>query len=122
MFNFLFKKEECFHDKITPDIDSGYCPDCGDYVENQWFMSRCACCGLKQKTIILKGEISTSTNFCKNCGTNSFMVERINKINFIDINYAIVIKSVSSNKKTTFTQSWVEPKEQHQLRLLTHKL
>jgi len=120
MFNFLSKQEECSHEKITPDVESGYCPDCGEYVENQWFLSRCACCGIKQKTIIIKNKISTSTKFCRNCGNNSFIVEKINKINFIDINYAVVIKNIFSNKKTSFTQSWAEPKEIKQLKFLTN--
>ena len=121
MFSFLLKKEECFHDKITPDIESGYCPDCGEYIENHWFLSRCACCGIKQKTIIIKGKISTSTNFCRNCGTNSFSVEKIKKINFIDINYAIVIKNVFKGNPIQLTQSWVDPKEHQKLRFLTDK-
>jgi len=119
MFRILFKKEECYHEKITPDIDSAYCPDCGQYIENQWFLSRCACCGIKQKTIVLKEKISTETNFCRNCGNNSFIVEKINKINFIDINYAIVIMKVVDNKNISFTQSWVDTGSVYQQRLLT---
>ena len=121
MFRFLFEKEECYHEKITPDVDSAYCPDCGEYVQNRWFLSRCACCGIKQKTIILKGKISTSTNFCRNCGSNSFIIEKINKINFIDINYAVVIKSVFNNKKISFTQSWVDTGNIYQPKLLADK-
>jgi len=121
MFRTLFEKEECYHEKITPDIDSAYCPDCGKYIENQWFLSRCACCGIKQKTIILKEKISTTTKFCRNCGNNSFIVEKINKINFIDINYAIVIKTIFNNKKASFTQSWVDATGNYPPRLLTDK-
>lgn len=110
MFNFLSFTEECAHSKITPDVESGYCPDCGEYIENHWFLSRCACCGIKQKTTIIKGKISTSTKFCRNCGSSSFLVEKITKINFIDIDYAVVIKNISTNYKTTYTQSWVGQK------------
>ena len=35
---FLFKKKECTHDKISPDKSGQYCPDCGKYVENKWFL------------------------------------------------------------------------------------
>lgn len=118
MFDFLLKNEECAHYKITPDIEAGYCPDCGEYVENQWFLCRCGCCGIKQKSIIIKGKISADSRFCRNCGSSSFIVERINKINFIDINYAVVIKTVSKNLNAGFTQSWVEPREHVKPKLL----
>ena len=74
-----------------------------------------------QKTIILKEKISTTTKFCRNCGNNSFIVEKINKINFIDINYAIVIKTIFNNKKASFTQSWVDATGNYPPRLLTDK-
>ena len=100
---------ECLHENITPDMDCGYCPDCGKYVENQWFITRCSCCGIKQKAIVLKGKVSAGVKFCKNCGNSSFVVEKLSKINFVDIHYAALIKQIIKNKRPNFIQSWVEP-------------
>ena len=36
----LFKKnKECKHAKVTPDKDICYCPDCGELIENQWYIT-----------------------------------------------------------------------------------
>ena len=104
----LFNKPSCLHEKITPNMHSGYCPDCGEYVENQWFMTRCKCCGVKHKSLSIRGKITPQQKFCKNCGSNNFEVEKLEKINFIDIHYAVVLKKIIDNKKKTFIQSWVE--------------
>lgn len=109
MLNFLFgQPKECFHNKITPDIQGGYCPDCGEYIENQWFLTRCSCCGIKHQTIILKGEIKPSEKFCKNCGSGNYEVIKLQKINFVDIHYAIVVKKIVENSKGNFFQTWIE--------------
>ena len=80
----LFKfKKSCNHDKITPDMESGYCPDCGKLVQNEWYITRCACCGVKLKTIVRGGEIFPQNHFCTNCGSQDFVVEKLSKINFI---------------------------------------
>lgn len=119
MFFNLFKiQSECIHEKISPDMEAGYCPDCGEYVENHWFITRCTCCGVKQKTIVLKDEISAATKFCKNCGNSSFIVQQVKKINFIDINYAILLKNVVKNKIPYFVQSWVEPHDYRRVKLI----
>lgn len=105
----LFKfNRVCQHSKVRPDVEFGYCPDCGELVENQWYLVRCACCGVKIKGIIKNSEIIPEKNFCHNCGTRDYVIERINKINFIDISYAVLVKAVVTHNYTNFTQSWVE--------------
>lgn len=105
----LFKfNKVCQHSKIRPDVDFAYCPDCGELIENQWYLVRCACCGVKIKAIIKNGEIISEKNYCHNCGTREYVIERINKINFIDISYAVLVKAKVSHNFTNFTQSWVE--------------
>lgn len=109
MLRYLFKKnQECFHEKISPDVFAGYCPDCGEYVENQWFLARCGCCGIKHKTIIIKGKIRPEHRFCTNCGDNHYIIEKLDKINFIDINYAVIVKEIILNTKKSFIQTWVD--------------
>ncbi len=105
----LFKFHKvCQHSKISPDVDYAYCPDCGELIENQWYLIRCACCGVKLKGLIKNCQIIPEKNFCHNCGANDYVIERINKINFIDISYAVLVKAVVSHNHTRFTQSWVE--------------
>src|SRR5574344_1704381 len=115
MINFIsyFKsKNTCNHDKISPDIDCAYCPDCGEFIENQWFIVRCACCGIKEKATIVKGQIIPENNFCKNCGCGDFIVERIKKITPSDLHFAVLIKQVISQQSVSFIQTWVEEHEE----------
>ena len=93
---FFKKNKNCSHHHVAPDVDFAYCPDCGELIENQWYLLRCSCCGVKLKGIIKNGEIMPEKHFCHNCGTKEFVIERINKINFIDINYAVLVKAVGS--------------------------
>ncbi len=98
----------CEHTKVPFDVDFAYCPDCGELIENQWFLVRCNCCGVKLKGFVKNGKILPERNFCHNCGGKEFFVERINKINFIDISYAVLVKSVVRHDFTSYTQSWVD--------------
>lgn len=101
-------KRECKHDKVPTDTDICYCPDCGELIENQWFIVRCACCGVKHRAIVKHGKIATLDKFCDNCGAKEFIVERVPKINFIDINYAVLVKKIITKNVKDFTQTWVE--------------
>lgn len=91
-------------------MESGYCPDCGKYVQNEWYITRCACCGVKLKTMVLKGEVQPQYHYCSNCGSSEYHVEKLSKINFIDINFAVLKKTeVDSEVKTiNTTQCWQE--------------
>lgn len=107
-FNF---NNECKHEKFSAEKDIGYCPDCGQLIENQWYIMRCTCCGVKHRAIVKHGKIVPIDKFCENCGNNHFAIERIDKINFIDINYAVLLKTVITKEVQSFTQSWVDIKE-----------
>src|SRR5574344_563997 len=125
MINFIsyFKsKNTCNHDKISPDIDCGYCPDCGEFIENQWFIVRCACCGIKEKATIVKGKIIPQSNFCKNCGSNEFEIEKIVKINPSDLHFAVLVKQIISHKTISFIQTWVESRQEKLNKFLSDKI
>ena len=109
-FTNLFRlNRTCNHDKITPDMESGYCPDCGKFVINEWYITRCSCCGVKLKTNARNGEIFPQERFCTNCGGQEFQVEKLKKINFIDINFAVLQKKVEvEDLKINSTQCWQE--------------
>lgn len=117
MLEVLWKKS-CTHENITPNMMAGYCPDCGEYVQNRWYISRCKCCGVKQQSIIRHGRVVTVNKYCKNCGSNSFESEELNQINVIEINYAVVLKHVVETKRKSFIQSWVEQNNYSPIKLL----
>lgn len=115
---FFFKKDECSHSKITPDMTAGYCPDCGKYVENRWYLTRCSCCNLKRRSTAKYNEVFPETKYCPNCGSEEFYVEEIEKINFIDINYAVLVKYSKEKSYSNRSQSWLERENFEPIKLL----
>ncbi len=113
-----FRKTTCHHDKISPNMVAGYCPDCGEYVENKWVITRCACCGTKQKTLVMRGKVVADTSFCRNCGGSSFITEELESIDVVNINYAVVLKQTKQQKRQNFIQTWVEEGEFMQIKLI----
>jgi hypothetical protein len=107
IFNF---KKSCQHDKIAPDVEFGYCPDCGKLIRNEWYITRCSCCGVKLKACVKNGEIVPQNHYCTNCGHDEYKIEKLDKINFIDINFAVLIKKVVETPEhaAAFTQCWQE--------------
>ena len=108
----LFKfKKVCNHEKITPDMECGYCPDCGKFIQNEWYITRCKCCGVKLKSMIRNGEVFPQNHYCTNCGSKEYKIEKLEKIIFIDINFAVLCKKVL--KEEIFAESiqcWQERK------------
>ena len=114
---------KCNHEHVTPDKDIAYCPDCGKFIKNEWYITRCACCGVKLKTMVKKEEVVPQLHYCYNCGSEEFKVEKLKEINFIDIRFAALKKEVIENKKhiCTTTRCWQE-KTNVQPRLLVQHL
>lgn len=120
--NYFFNKK-CSHDKVALNLDYAYCPDCGKMIKNEWYITRCACCGVKLKTTACNDEIMPQNNFCSNCGSHEFTVEKLEKINFIDINYAVLIKkAVENNLNTVETTQYWQEKNNEQPKLLVQYL
>ena len=115
---FFFKKKKCTHPKVSPDKDAQYCPDCGEYIENNWYLTRCSCCNVKLVSIAKYDDIMPTTKFCPNCGCTHYYVQKIEKINFIDINYAVLVKEINEKKSYTRTQSWLERDNNEPIKLL----
>ena len=102
------------HDKISPDMEKGYCPDCGKLIHNEWYITRCSCCGVKMKAMVKNGKIVPQNHFCTNCGSHDYTVEKIEQINFIDINFAALIKrEVESEEICTTTRFWQESEKEY---------
>lgn len=107
MLEILFKKT-CRHDKITPYLSAGYCPECGEHVQNHWFITRCSCCGMKMKSVVFAGKIKSISKFCPNCGCSEFAVSELEEIDVVNINYAVVIKKVVKHQRQSIVQTWME--------------
>lgn len=108
--NLFNLKKTCRHERITPDMESGYCPECGKLIRNEWYVARCACCGVKLKTMSMKGELQPQYHYCSNCGSDEYTIEKLDKINFIDINFAVLQKKEVSEDyhMPNITQCWQE--------------
>lgn len=99
---------KCKHHNVPIDQDICYCPDCGELIENQWYLVRCSCCGMKEVATIRNDEVVPLENFCHNCGCKGFVVERLEKLDCININYAILVREIVKNEIAEYTQSWLD--------------
>lgn len=102
--------KKCKHDKVAPNLDFGYCPDCGKAIKNEWYITRCACCGLKLVTVEHDGAVLPQNKFCTNCGSQDYVVEKLENINVININYAVLIRQEIEKQELarSTTQCWQE--------------
>jgi len=120
MFNFFKKK--CKHNNLPANIKAGYCPDCGEYVENHWYIVRCKHCNIKRKAHLINDNIIPETHFCPNCGGILYTVEKLDKINFIDVNFAVLKKEIVEIKqKYASTVTWVEETTENIQKLIGSK-
>lgn len=100
-------KKKCKHEKMSYNTQSGYCPECGEYVETRWYLVRCSCCGIKRIATTRGQEIIPKNSFCPNCGEIEYYIEELEKVNFIDINYASSLRITPKPVKENFSQSWI---------------
>lgn len=110
MFNLLKFTRKCTHEHVTPDKEYAYCPDCGKFIKNEWYITRCSCCGVKMRAMTKSGHVVPQMHYCSNCGCSDFTVEKLEKINFIDINFAVLIKRAveGDTKFCSTTRCWQE--------------
>ena len=106
----LSPNTKCTHEHVGLDKDFGYCPDCGALIENQWYIVKCSCCGIKQKAVVKNGKIVPVGNFCHNCGSEDYVVEKLDTIDFININYAALVRKETKveQRRTPITQCWID--------------
>ena len=106
---FTMFNHKCEHNQLPINIDLGYCPDCGKLIKNEWYIVRCSCCDKKMKAIIRKNKIVPQYKFCSNCGGHDYIIEKIDKIDFININYAVLRKTETEEIKNCMTtRCWQE--------------
>lgn len=113
-FDFFKFSTKCTHDKISPDMEKGYCPDCGKLIQNEWYITRCSCCGVKMKAMVKNGKIIPQNHFCTNCGSHKFTKEKLEQINFIDINFAALLKrKIELEGMCATTRFWQDPEKEY---------
>lgn len=100
---------ECRHKNALINSSEGYCPDCGKYLKKRYFVIRCQNCGIKRLGKKSFNKISPKENFCTCCGSSEFIIEKYEKLNFTDINYAIEVKETIENPEIINNlEIWVE--------------
>ncbi len=117
ILDFFIQKHTCQHLRVPIDADEAYCPDCGELIQNKWFLVRCSCCNIKRHGRIEYNEIKPDTKFCPNCGSTDFFIEELKSINFVDVHYAVYKKIIIPQKYYTTRQIWLDKEEY----LLTEK-
>ena len=61
------------------------------------------------KAMLRNGEVVPQNHYCGNCGGEDFSVEKLDRINFIDINFAVLVKRVvEEDKICSTTRCWQE--------------
>ena len=105
LIKLLKKHNKCTHKNALLHSEQGYCPDCGQYLVKSYYLLRCSCCGVKREAKVVFGEILPKDNFCTNCGCEDYYIEKIDKITFIDANYAIYLKEPVFNENKNLNYS-----------------
>ena len=110
LIKFFKNKNKCSHKNALLNSNEGYCPDCGQYLVKNYYIVRCASCDIKREAKLSWGEITPKDKYCQNCGASEYYIEKLDKINFIDAQFAIYIKEIANEMKTLHpnTQIWVE--------------
>lgn len=106
LFKNLFK---CQHKNAILNSNEGYCPDCGKYLKKSYYVIRCSCCDIKRVGKKQFDKIIPSERFCTNCGNEEYIIEKYDKLNLVDINYAIEVKEViESDEPINNIEIWID--------------
>ncbi|EKE03999.1 MAG: hypothetical protein ACD_20C00121G0003 [uncultured bacterium] len=109
-FNFeLSQKPKCRHEKITPTSIGKFCPDCGKEVFISWVILRCKGCSSRRQASPQFETIIPIEKFCSKCGERNYSIEKKSKLEFYEINYAVLIKEEFNDELIdNKTQVWIE--------------
>ncbi|MFA6988726.1 MAG: hypothetical protein WC197_01540 [Candidatus Gastranaerophilaceae bacterium] len=108
----FLNKPECTHSNVSYGKEMSYCPDCGELISINWYLLRCNCCNTKRIGYLRNGEVYPVTQYCENCGNHNYSVEKLNKINYFDLHYAVAKTEIIDNKlkEKRVIQIWIEGK------------
>ena len=126
LISILNNRGKCRHTHALLNSNEGYCPDCGVYLKKYYYVLRCKCCAHKRQSARAAfhntDEIIPISKFCPVCGGEEYYIEKYEKLNLTDINYAIEVKeefdvSSCTDFETSTTTVWVEmPEENSEIR------
>ena len=121
LFDILLRRSKCAHTHALINTNEGYCPDCGAYVKKYFYIVRCSRCDVKREAKVYFGDILPKEKFCTNCGSKEFYVEKLEKISFIDVAYAIYTKEklTQSQIELASAQIWVDDENKMPVKYLT---
>ena len=71
---------KCTHSKIQPDIEQAYCPDCGKLIQNEWYVTRCRCCGVKMKAMVKNGQIIPQNHYRSHTYMDALAIYALQKL------------------------------------------
>ncbi len=109
IFRVLSKFFKCSHKNAIPNSNEGYCPDCGEYVRKTYYLVRCSNCGIKRIAKKTFDEIVPVGKYCQNCGEFEYVVEKHEKLNIVDVNYAIEVKETQKEfGESEKIEIWIE--------------
>ncbi len=110
LITFLKNKSNCSHKNALLYSENGYCPDCGEYLVKNYYIVRCSRCDIKREAKVFWGEVVPKDKYCSNCGERDFYIEKIDKVNFIDANYAVCLKEIANEISSNHpeAQIWVD--------------
>ncbi len=114
LISIIKNAKNCRHTRALMNTNEGYCPDCGQYLKKYYYVLRCSCCSHKREASRAvfgsHDEILPLSNFCPVCGGSEFYIEKYEKLNLVDINYAIEVKEIYDITKCNMSKTsiWVE--------------
>ena len=113
LIKFIKSKNKCTHKNALLYSDSGYCPDCGQFLVKNYYIVRCSCCDIKREAKLSWGEIVPVKRFCSNCGSSEYYIEKLDSLNLIDAQYAVYLKEIADEMHFHHpeAQIWVEDGE-----------
>ncbi len=120
----MLNLQSCTHPNVETNCVFSYCPDCGKLIHINWYIVRCSCCGKRRLGIIKNGKIIPVARFCTNCGTEEYIIEKLDNINYFNMNYAIAKKEEEKTPlHRAITETWVDEEEIiKKLKALPHNL
>jgi hypothetical protein len=117
---FIKSLKGCRHTKIGINTAGEYCPDCGQFIVSKWYLIRCSCCGVKRIAYLdLSDNVKPVEKFCPNCGSVQTTIKELNKINFVDINFAVHKREIIEPECSHYaTQVWEDKENTEEQALL----
>ena len=123
LLKFFHNQQKCNHKNALINTNMGYCPDCGQFLVKNYYIVRCSRCDIKRQARLAWGEIVPSDKYCSNCGSSEYYIEKLDKVSFVDAQYALYLKEIADEMQNLHpeAQIWIE-EDNDILRQITQKV